>query len=100
MMYGVLTFVVFMYGVSGCWTVIDLTQDNGEQQDLHKAITASLQDNQGILGGQVTREEQDISRSVVPLWVILPVIVCVSVGRLCQCVVRQRVYLLSNCISV
>lgn len=45
--------------------VIDLTQETGEQQELNKAITASLQDAQGILGGQVTREEQDISRSVV-----------------------------------
>jgi hypothetical protein len=44
--------------------VIDLTADN-EQQELNKAITASLQDTQGILGGQVTREEQDISRCVI-----------------------------------
>ncbi|KAL8592865.1 hypothetical protein ACOMHN_050693 [Nucella lapillus] len=42
--------------------VIDLTQEAGEQQELSKAISASLQDAQGILGGQVTREEQDISR--------------------------------------
>nr|KAG5693883.1 hypothetical protein BaRGS_014324 [Batillaria attramentaria] len=41
--------------------VIDLTQD-GEQTEINKAISASLQDTQGILGGQVTREEQDISR--------------------------------------
>ncbi|PVD27319.1 hypothetical protein C0Q70_12475 [Pomacea canaliculata] len=42
--------------------VIDLTQETGERNDIDKAINASLQDSQGILGGQVTREEQDISR--------------------------------------
>ncbi|XP_076438413.1 ubiquitin carboxyl-terminal hydrolase 25-like [Babylonia areolata] len=42
--------------------VIDLTHETGEQQEINKAISASLQDAQGILGGQVTREEQDISR--------------------------------------
>ncbi|XP_070201808.1 ubiquitin carboxyl-terminal hydrolase 25-like isoform X2 [Littorina saxatilis] len=43
-------------------TVIDLTNESGEQQEINRAINASLQDAQGILGGQVTREEQDISR--------------------------------------
>ena len=47
--------------------VIDLTSDNNETDDIQKAIAASLQDTQtqdtpGILGGQVSREEQDISR--------------------------------------
>ena len=49
--------------------VIDLTNvsDNNETDDIQKAIAASLQDSQtqetpGILGGQVSREEQDISR--------------------------------------
>lgn len=42
--------------------VIDLTTDTNENDELQKAIAASLQDTQGILGGQVSREEQDISR--------------------------------------
>lgn len=49
--------------------VIDLTNvsDNNESDDIQKAIAASLQESQtqdtpGILGGQVSREEQDISR--------------------------------------
>ncbi|XP_060064125.1 ubiquitin carboxyl-terminal hydrolase 25-like isoform X1 [Ylistrum balloti] len=42
--------------------VIDLTNESASGSDLHKAIVASLQDTQGILGGQVSREEQDISR--------------------------------------
>ena len=49
--------------------VIDLTNvsDTNESEDIQKAIAASLQDSQthetpGILGGQVSREEQDISR--------------------------------------
>ena len=41
-------------------TVIDLTAETGD--DIQKAIAASLQDQPGILGGQVTKEEQDISR--------------------------------------
>ena len=51
-------------------TVIDLTSDSNESEDIQKAIAASLQDSvggsvqetSGILGGQVSREEQDISR--------------------------------------
>ncbi|XP_013422019.1 ubiquitin carboxyl-terminal hydrolase 25-like isoform X2 [Lingula anatina] len=39
--------------------LVDLTND---EDQLQKAIAASLQDNQGILGGQISREEQDISR--------------------------------------
>lgn len=42
--------------------VIDLTNDS---DDIQKAIAASLQENNGsksMLGGQLTREEQDISR--------------------------------------
>ena len=42
--------------------VIDLTNETPDQEDLQKAIAASLQESQGILGGQVTREEQEISR--------------------------------------
>nr|XP_022324465.1 ubiquitin carboxyl-terminal hydrolase 25-like isoform X2 [Crassostrea virginica] len=45
--------------------VIDLTSDTGDQDDIQKAIAASLQETQagvGILGGQISREEQDISR--------------------------------------
>ncbi|KAL5020489.1 hypothetical protein ScPMuIL_003381 [Solemya velum] len=42
--------------------VIDLTSEQTDGDELQKAIAASLQDTQGILGGQVTREEQDISR--------------------------------------
>ncbi|ESP02356.1 hypothetical protein LOTGIDRAFT_138555 [Lottia gigantea] len=43
--------------------VIDLTKDTtGDNEDLQKAIAASLHETPGILGGQVTREEQDISR--------------------------------------
>ncbi|KAJ8316492.1 hypothetical protein KUTeg_006506 [Tegillarca granosa] len=42
--------------------VIDLTSETADTDDLQKAIVASLQDSQGILGGQVSREEQDISR--------------------------------------
>ncbi|XP_048772789.2 ubiquitin carboxyl-terminal hydrolase 25-like isoform X2 [Ostrea edulis] len=42
--------------------VIDLTNDTGDQDDIQKAIAASLQESQGILGGQISREEQDISR--------------------------------------
>ena len=51
--------------------VIDLTNvsDTNESEDIQKAIAASLQysqthDTPGILGGQVSREEQDISRFV------------------------------------
>ena len=53
------------------WTeVIDLTNDGNESEDIQKAIAASLadsggpytQETSGILGGQVSREEQDISR--------------------------------------
>ncbi|XP_052060028.1 ubiquitin carboxyl-terminal hydrolase 25-like isoform X2 [Mytilus californianus] len=42
--------------------VIDLTTETNESDELQKAIAASLQDTQGILGGQVSKEEQDISR--------------------------------------
>jgi hypothetical protein len=53
--------------------VIDLTNvsDTNETEDIQKAIAASLADSTGpyqqettpgILGGQVSREEQDISR--------------------------------------
>ena len=46
-------------------SVIDLTNeppDGGD--DIQRAIAASLQDSQGILGGQVSRDDQDISRWV------------------------------------
>ncbi|GAB1601843.1 ubiquitin carboxyl-terminal hydrolase 25-like isoform X3 [Argonauta hians] len=36
--------------------------DGYETEEIRKAIAASLQDSTGMLGGQVTREEQDISR--------------------------------------
>lgn len=42
-----------------------MTSDTGDQDDIQKAIAASLQETQagvGILGGQISREEQDISR--------------------------------------
>lgn len=44
--------------------VIDLTNEGGsENDDLQKAIVASLQDSTpAILGGQISREEQEISR--------------------------------------
>ncbi len=43
--------------------MIDLTHESGNGDDLQKAIAASLQETQtGILGGQVSREEQEISR--------------------------------------
>ncbi|GAB6019919.1 Centromere/kinetochore protein zw10 [Chamberlinius hualienensis] len=42
--------------------VIDLTSENSEKDELQKAIALSLQDqHHGMLGGQVTAEEQDIS---------------------------------------
>ena len=41
--------------------VIDLTHDK-ENEEIQRAIAESLRDNQGILGGQVSREDQDISR--------------------------------------
>ncbi|XP_064650656.1 ubiquitin carboxyl-terminal hydrolase 25-like isoform X2 [Lineus longissimus] len=45
-------------------SVIDLTNDSGDGDELQRAIAASLQDSQGglILGGQISREDQDISR--------------------------------------
>ena len=47
--------------------VIDLTQgEGGEKEQLRKAIAESLRDAPGILGGQITREEQEISRWVTP----------------------------------
>jgi hypothetical protein len=45
-------------------SVIDLTNDSGDSEELQRAIAASLQDSQGILGGQISREDQDISRCV------------------------------------
>lgn len=42
--------------------VIDLTSESSEKDEIQKAIALSLQDQQhGMLGGQVTAEEQDIS---------------------------------------
>lgn len=41
--------------------MIDLTTEPAED-DLQLAIAASLMDTQGILGGQISKEEQDISR--------------------------------------
>ena len=52
------------------WTVvgmvIDLTQgEGGEREQLRKAIAESLRETPpGILGGHITREEQEISRYV------------------------------------
>ncbi|KAK6173821.1 hypothetical protein SNE40_017212 [Patella caerulea] len=42
--------------------VIDLTSEPADSEDIQKAIAASLHETPGILGGQVTKEEQDISR--------------------------------------
>jgi hypothetical protein len=45
--------------------VIDLTNENTNGEDeMQRAIEESLKDiaGQGILGGQVSREEQEISR--------------------------------------
>uniref|UniRef100_A0A646QD05 Ubiquitin carboxyl-terminal hydrolase 25 n=1 Tax=Hemiscolopendra marginata TaxID=943146 RepID=A0A646QD05_9MYRI len=43
--------------------VIDLTNEGSEKEELQRAIALSLQEQQhGMLGGQVTAEEQDISR--------------------------------------
>ncbi len=42
--------------------VIDLTSEATDNDEIQRAIAASLRDNQGILGGQITREEQEISR--------------------------------------
>lgn len=62
--------------------MIDLTNEGNESEDIQKAIAASLadsggpytQESSGILGGQVSREEQDISRYTVNenslFWVI------------------------------
>jgi hypothetical protein len=44
-------------------SVVNCQSPDGDE--LQKAIAASLQDTQGILGGQVSREEQDISRYVM-----------------------------------
>ena len=48
--------------------VVDLTNEAAasEKEQLQAAIEQSLRDNQpgNILGGQISREEQDISRSV------------------------------------
>ena len=42
--------------------VVDLTNEDSDN-DIQRAIAASLQDNTpGILGGQISREDQDISR--------------------------------------
>ncbi|XP_071095553.1 ubiquitin carboxyl-terminal hydrolase 25-like [Haliotis cracherodii] len=50
-------------GAASSKGVIDLTNEpTTDRDELQKAIAASLQDSQGILGGQVTKEEQDISR--------------------------------------
>lgn len=45
--------------------VIDLTNDSAEKEDdLKKAIALSLKEHEKVLGGQVTMEDQDISRVV------------------------------------
>ncbi|GFR14738.1 ubiquitin carboxyl-terminal hydrolase 25 [Trichonephila clavata] len=45
--------------------VIDLTNDGVEKEDdLKKAIALSLKEHEKVLGGQVTMEDQDISRVV------------------------------------
>lgn len=45
--------------------VIDLTNDGAEKEDdLQKAIALSLKEQQKVLGGQVSIEDQDISRVV------------------------------------
>lgn len=44
-------------------SVIDLTSEvSDKEDDLQKAIALSLQDQKGVLGGQISMEEQDISR--------------------------------------
>ena len=51
--------------------MIDLTNEVGsagvslEQDAVQKAIAESLRDTPGILGGQISREEQEISRYLV-----------------------------------
>ena len=44
--------------------VIDLTSEVDTTDEMQKAIAASLQDQPGILGGQISREDQEISRYV------------------------------------
>lgn len=56
--------------------VIDLTTETNDGDELQKAIAASLQDTQGILGGQVSREEQDISRYVMFIIYLKLIIYC------------------------
>lgn len=46
--------------------VIDLTNDASDKdEDLKKAIALSLKEHEKVLGGQVSMEDQDISRCVV-----------------------------------
>lgn len=42
---------------------IDLTISN-ENEDIQRAVEESLKNQQGILGGQVTREDEEISKCV------------------------------------
>lgn len=43
--------------------VIDLTNDSSDkEEDLKKAIALSLKEHERVLGGQVSMEDQDISR--------------------------------------
>lgn len=42
---------------------IDLTTSN-ENDDIQRAVEESLKNQQGILGGQVTREDEEISKCV------------------------------------
>ena len=49
--------------------VIDLTREVDTTDEMQKAIAASLQDQPGILGGQISREDQEISR-YVPVFLI------------------------------
>ena len=71
--------------------VIDLTSEVDTTDEMQKAIAASLQDQPGILGGQISREDQEISRFVLSYlahWVqqTLPamILVCNLVELLCN----------------
>ena len=46
--------------------MIDLTSEACDSEQLQKAIAESLKDTPAILGGQLTREEQEISRYAAP----------------------------------
>lgn len=53
-----LVFTCLMAGMT-----IDLTTGT-ENDDIQRAVAESLKNQQGILGGQVTREDEEISKYV------------------------------------